>query len=161
MFSALRPNSIIYILDKKNTPTLNKGTVVTITAPRSKSLYSNPLDMVVDIEVKVNDVQESFKNIPANLNIANDGNMIIAETKELMCSEVEAMISNSKSIIDSVEYHKTVLSSCEEMLKELNPQIAKEKEQESKINALEDKVDNVEKSLLDIKEMLAKALIKN
>lgn len=57
MFSALRQNSIIYILDKKDTPTLRKGTVLSVTAPKAKTqgFYSNPLDMVVDINIKVGD----------------------------------------------------------------------------------------------------------
>ena len=44
------------------------------------------------------------------------------------------------------------------MLRELNPQLAKEKEQEEKIGVLEQKVSGVENTLTDIKDMLAKAL---
>lgn len=129
MFSALRQNSIVYILNKQDTPVLKKGIVVSVTAPkaRTQGFYSNPLDMVVDINIKVNDTQETLKNIPANLSIANDGNMVVSETREAMSSEVDSMLSMSKQVLDSVPYHNRVIKACDEMLKELNPQFAKEK----------------------------------
>lgn len=83
--------------------------------------------MVVDIEVKVGDEKETLKNIPANLNMANDGNMVISETREGMCAEVESMIAMSKQVLDSVPYHNQVIDACDSMLKELNPQFAKER----------------------------------
>ena len=44
------------------------------------------------------------------------------------------------------------------MLKVLNPQLAKEKAQEEKIGALEEKVTGMEGTLTDIREMLSIAL---
>jgi len=157
MFSALRQNCLVYILDKKDTPILRKGTVLSVTAPRAKAqgLYSNPLDMVVDINIKVSDTQETLKNIPANLSIANDGTMVISETREAMCSEVESMLASSRQMMESVPYHKKVIETCDDMLKELNPQFAKEKQQEEKISALEAKIGGIETSIGDMKQMLA------
>jgi len=48
-----------------------------------------------------------------------------------------------------------VISKGDEMRKLLNPQFAKEKEQEAKIGILESKVTGIESSLGDIKTMLA------
>lgn len=157
MFSALRQNSVVYILDKKDTPVLKKGTVVSVTAPRAKTqgFYSNPLDMVVDINVNVDSTQETLKNIPANLSIASDGTMAISETREAMCAEVESMLTISKQVIESVPYHNKVIESCDGMLKELNPQFAKERQQEEKISALETKIGGIETSIGDMKQMLA------
>lgn len=162
MFSALRQNSIVYILDKKDSLVLKKGQVVSITAPRPKinGVYSNPLDTVVDMEVKVGESTELFKNIPSNLSIVNDGNMVISETREAMCTEVESMLASSKQVIESIPYHKKVLSTCDEILKELNPQFAKEKLQEEKISNLETKMSGMESTLSNIQNMLSKALNK-
>jgi hypothetical protein len=44
------------------------------------------------------------------------------------------------------------------MLRELNPQFAKEKEQEEKIGLLEKKMNGMEGTLSDIREMLNNAL---
>ena len=75
-----------------------------------------------------------------------------------MSAEVEAMLRTSRQIIDSVDYHKRVIESCDKMLRELNPRFAKEKEQEEKIVSLENKMNGVENTLGDIKEMLSKAI---
>ena len=61
-----------------------------------------------------------------------------------MSAEVDAMLRQSKAILESVDYHERVVKSCEGMLQQLNPQIAKEKEQTEKINKLEGKVSGIE-----------------
>lgn len=68
------------------------------------------------------------------------------------------MLRTSNQVIESVPFHKNVISSCDGILRDLNPQFAKEKEQEEKIGALEQKVCGVESTLTDIKDMLSKAL---
>lgn len=160
MFSTLRQNSPIYILDKKGSPVLKKGVVESVSPQRSRtgSFYGQPLDMVVDITVNVDGTKEEFKNIPASLNIANDGNLVISESKEAMSTEVDSMLSISKQILESVDYHQEVIKKCEQILKDLNPQFAKDKLQEEKINSLEERMGGVEDTLGDIKDMLSKAL---
>ena len=162
MFSTLRQNSPIYVLDKKDSPVLKKGIIETVSPQRSRtgSFYGQPLDMVVDITVNVDGTKEEFKNIPASLNIANDGNLVISESKEAMSTEVDSMLSISKQILESVDYHQEVIKKCEQILKDLNPQFAKDKLQEEKINSLEERMGGVEDTLGDIKDMLSKALNK-
>lgn len=75
-----------------------------------------------------------------------------------MNGEVESMLRNSKNIIESIPYHKEVLNACDEMMKELNPQLAKEKEQEEKIAMLETKMGGMENILLEIHQKLNSAL---
>lgn len=160
MFSTLRQNSPIYILDKKDSPVLKKGIIESVSPQRSRSgsFYGQPLDMVVDIVVNVDSSKEEFKNIPASLSIANDGNLVISESKEAMSTEVDSMLSISKQILESVDYHQEVIEKCEQILKDLNPQFAKDKLQEEKINSLEERIGGVENTLGDIKDMLSKAL---
>ena len=160
MFSTLRQNSPIYILDKKGSPVLKKGVIESVSPQRSRTgtFYGQPLDMVVDIVVNVDGTKEEFKNIPASLGIANDGNLVISESKEAMSTEVDSMLSISKQILESIDYHKDVIDKCEQILKDLNPQFAKDKLQEEKINSLEERIGGVENTLGDIKNMLSKAL---
>ena len=162
MFSTLRQNSPIYILDKKGAPVLKKGIIETVSPQRSRtgSFYGQPMDMIVDIRVNIDGTSQEFKNIPANLSIANDGNIVISETKEAMSTEVDSMLSISKQILESVDYHKDVIEKCEQILKDLNPQFAKDKLQEEKINSLESRIGGVENTLGDIKDMLSKVLDK-
>ena len=162
MFSTLRQNSPIYVLDKKDSPVLKKGIIETVSPQRSRtgSFYGQPMDMIVDIRVNIDGTSQEFKNIPANLSIANDGNIVISETKEAMSTEVDSMLSISKQILESVDYHKDVIEKCEQILKDLNPQFAKDKFQEEKINSLESRIGGVENTLGDIKDMLSKVLNK-
>ena len=162
MFSTLRQNSPIYVLDKKDSPVLKKGIIETVSPQRSRtgSFYGQPMDMIVDIRVNIDGTSQEFKNIPANLSIANDGNIVISETKEAMSTEVDSMLSISKQILESVDYHKDVIEKCEQILKDLNPQFAKDKLQEEKINSLESRIGGVENTLEDIKDMLSKVLDK-
>ena len=162
MFSTLRQNSPIYVLDKKDSPVLKKGIIETVSPQRSRtgSFYGQPMDIIVDIRVNIDGTSQEFKNIPANLSIANDGNIVISETKEAMSTEVDSMLSISKQILESVDYHKDVIEKCEQILKDLNPQFAKDKLQEEKINSLESRIGGVENTLGDIKDMLSKVLDK-
>ena len=146
MFSALRQGSVIYILEKGENPTLKVGQVVSITQPN----YSNNFLMngsTIDINVKVGDQNMDFKNVPSSQSTATYNNVIIAETKELMSNEVDNMLQSSKSIVDSVTYHNNVIASCENILKELNPRFAKEKERDEDITNLKDKMGGIESKM--------------
>lgn len=164
MFSALRENSLFYILEKGEKPSLKIGQVRSVSQPipkyNSGALSPYNMESYVDISVQVNDKTIDFKQLPSSQSIANFGGtgMVVAETRELMSAEVESMIRTSKQVLESITYHENVLGSCEDILKELNPQFAKEKEQEQKIDSLEVRIGGIETTLTDMKEMLSRAL---
>lgn len=150
MFQGLRTNSLFYVLDKGENPNLRIGQVVSVSNPQTKyPTFNNgftpqPMETVVDVKVKLGDEEVDFKQLPANGQIANDKNLVVSDNKDAMSAEVDAMLRQSKAILESVDYNKRVLESCEGMLQQLNPQIAKEKEQTEKINKLEGKVSGIE-----------------
>ena len=150
MFQGLRTNSLFYVLDKGENPNLRVGQVVSVSNPQTKyPAFNNgftpqPMETVVDVKVKLNDEEVDFKQLPANGQIANDKNLVVSDNKDAMSAEVDAMLRQSKAILESVDYNKRVVESCEGMLQQLNPQIAKEKEQTEKINKLEGKVSGIE-----------------
>ena len=166
MFSGLRTASLFYILEKGDNPTLKVGQVSTVSNPTPKygqfstsPMFGQQMETVVDISVKVGDETMDFKQLPSNLSIANIGqNIVVSENKEAMNAEVEAMLRTSRGIIDSIPYHEKVIASCDSILRELNPQFAKEKPQEEKIGALEERMGGIEGTLGSIQEMLSKAL---
>ena len=153
MFQGLRTNSLFYVLDKGENPNLQIGQVVSVSNPQAKyPTFNNgftpqPMETVVDVKVKINDDEVDFKQLPANGQIANDKNLVVSDNKEAMSAEVDAMLRQSKAILESVDYHERVVKSCEEMLLQLNPHIAKEKEQAEKISKLEGKVSGMEGKL--------------
>lgn len=155
MFSALRQGSVVYILEKGENPVLKIGQVVSITQPN----YSSNFLMngsTIDINVKVNNQNMDFKNVPSSQSIANYNNAVITETKELMSNEVDNMLQSSRSIVDSVTYHNNIITSCENILKELNPRFAKEKERDEDINNLKDKMGGIESKMDKILVLLQK-----
>lgn len=155
MFSALRQGSVVYILEKGENPVLKVGQVVSITQPN----YSSNFLMngsTIDINVKVNNQNMDFKNVPSSQSVANYNNAVITETKELMSNEVDNMLQSSRSIVGSVAYHNNIITSCESILKELNPRFAKEKERDEDINNLKDKMGGIESKMDKILGLLQK-----
>lgn len=167
MFQGLRTNSIFYVLDKSKEPVLKIGQVISVSNPQPKfpvyqagQFNPQPMETTVDVKVKMPNEEVEFKQLPANGQIANDGNLVVSESREAMMAEVEAMLRHSKEVIDSQSYHKKVVTNCEQIMDTLNPRIAKEKAQEQKISQLESKVCGMESTLSNIESMLQKALNK-
>lgn len=155
MFSALRQGSVVYILEKGENLVLKVGQVVSITQPNYGSNFLMN-GSTIDINVKVNNQNMDFKNVPSSQSVANYNNAVITETKELMSNEVDNMLQSSRSIVDSVAYHNNIITSCESILKELNPRFAKEKERDEDINNLKDKMGGIESKMDKILGLLQK-----
>lgn len=154
MFSGVRQNNLFYILEKENEPKLKIGQVVSVSNPQSQfgQLYGQPTDSFVDITVKVDGETMEFKKLPSSSSIADSGKdgVIVSDSKEVMNNEVESMLQSSQSILDRIDYHKTVVQNCNQILRVLNPRLAKEKERDedisnlkNKIGGLEDKMDKI------------------
>lgn len=161
MFSSLRQDSLIYVLNKKDSPILSIGRVISVSAPTPKypTTFTNPINNIestVDITVNIDGNNYDFKKIPSQLSIYGDNNAVISETRDAMASEIETMRSNSQNIIDSIDYHKKIIECCSNMLEQLNPNLAKEREQENRLNNLESKLGNIESSLAELSNFLKK-----
>lgn len=147
MFSGLKQNSIVYILDKSNSISFKTGTVTRIN---SKYNQLNPMDALLDITVSSSDGNYSFEKIPSSLSIANYGTLVLSDSKESLIADIEATIKNSQSIIDSVDYHKKLVDDCGAVLEQLNPSLLKERETEERMCKLEDKITGMEDKLASI-----------
>lgn len=159
MFGGLRQGNLLYILEKNaQGATLRVAQVESISNPQPRygqmNQFSAQTDMVVDIKARHNEDVLEFKQLNTSLSIANSGNLVLSDSKEIMSSEVETLMRTSRQTIESVPYHEKMLTDCEAMLKELNPQFAREKEHEEKIDALEGKMGRIEGTLNKIQTML-------
>lgn len=157
MFQNLRAGSIVYILQKDEPPALSIKTVSNVV---SSTGFNNYLPQTIDIQVKIDDVVTDFKQLPGQLSIANydNGKTIISDSKDIIIQEVNNMINNSQQILNSIPYHQSVLETGEQILRQLNPELAKQKDQEDKINNLESKIGGIETKLDDICSMLSQKL---
>lgn len=142
MFSNLSQNSILYVLDLQSSPKVLSGPVERVSIPRPKYNTFNPnMEMIVDVIAVINGERREFKGIP-NGSIANFGSdaFILAESKEALNSYINAMLQNSKSVLESVEKHKKLVVDYEEALQELNPSLKADKEKDKAIHDLQEQV---------------------
>lgn len=149
MFSNLSPNSILYVLDLQSNPKILSGPVERISLPRPKYNTFNPnMEMVVDIFASINGERREFKGVP-NGSIANFGDsaFVLADSKESLNSYINAMLQNSKNIINSVEKHEKLIIDYEEALQELNPSIKADKEKDRAIQSLQDQLGELKKMI--------------
>lgn len=156
MFSSLRPGATLYILDKSDEPIVKIGYVESVTTPRPMYKTYNPavsfgtnMQTVVDVTIRINNEKKDFVGLPSNESIHSHGDYVVSETREAMISEVDAMLQNSRNVIESVDNHKKIIVACENILKDLNPVYAKEKERDVAI-------DDLTKQVSDMKQVLKK-----
>ena len=157
MFSALSQGSPIYILDKTSSPKYNIGEIVGVSYPKTNPYNLGPQN-TVDIKVKIEgDVQE-FSSIPSINSIVsyNNGKIVISETKQGIQNEVESILSNSKQILNNIDNYKKNVEDCEEILKQLNPQFAIDKERDERLSNLENRFDGFESKLDKIFNLVQK-----
>ena len=139
MFSALNQGSLVYILDKTDGVKFKIGEIVGTTVPQFAIDGSG---MVMKLSVKINGNVAEYNNVPSAATIVsyNNGKFIIAETKQSIQSEVESTLHNANYIIEHIEDYKSQIAQCEDVLKELNPQYAKDKARDEEIANIKSEV---------------------
>ena len=154
MFSALTQGSSVYILDKTSSPKYSIGEVIGVSQPKINFNGQS----TVDLRVNVDNTTQEFSNLLSinSINTYNGGKVIISETKQGIQNEVESILENSKKIIDNIDVYKQNISDCEEILKQLNPQFAKDKERDDRLFNLESRFDGVESKLDKIFDLIKK-----
>lgn len=149
MFQSLRQGNQIYILHKDAKPTLDTGTVVSVSVPMPKysvpPIYGQPQEMVVDVVVKVNNADTTYQKLPATAEIADFGSngIVISANKDAMNAEIVSLKNKSNEAINSVEYHKGILKGCDEILASLNPEYAERQQQQAEINELKSQMEEL------------------
>ena len=152
MFSNLSQNSILYVLDMSGSPKVLSGPIERVTMPRPKYNSFNPnMEMVVDITATVNGERREFKGVP-NSSIADFGSdsFVLAESRDALSSYINAMLQNSRGILNSVDKHRKLIDSYEEALQELNPSLKADKEKDRAIQALQDQVSELKQMLVNM-----------
>lgn len=160
MLSALQQGSLVHIIDKTKDIKYLVGEVINKTEPQPdyNSNLGNNLQSYFDLTVKVNGENYELKHINSGVNLVNNGNIIVSESKESLSPTVESILHNSKKIIDpeNIAYHTKAVEDCEEILKKLSPSFAKQKEIDGRIESLESKMTGVDDKLDKIFNLLSK-----
>ena len=161
MFSGLRQGTALYVLDKSKEPKVIQGYVERVSVPHPMYPNYNPsvsfganLQTIVDVTVKLGDERKEFVGVPSTATIHSYGDYVLSESKDGMIQEVTTMLENSKSIVQNVDQHKSNISACEKILKELNPVYAKEQERDEAIDNISGRMDRIEDILARLENKL-------
>ena len=153
MFSALSQGSPVYLLDKTSSLDYKVGEIIGVSQPKF-----NTFGNTVDIKVKIDDSIQEFNGIPSiNTFVSyNNGKFIISETKQGIQNEVESILQNRKFIIQNIDNYEQDIVKCENILKQLNPQFAIDKERDERLSKLENKFDTLDSKLDKIFNLVQK-----
>ena len=128
MFGQLRINNPLFVLNKQGSPSLEIGTVVSVTAPIPQlSSIGQPTMYTVDVTARINDQNVTYQKLPANTDVADfagNGNVVVSCSRESMNSELQAMRQRSVDIVKSVEYHNGMIQAIDKIIQDLNPEEA-------------------------------------
>lgn len=145
-FNSLGNGNPFYVLRKGEKPILDVGVVRSKTQPRAKFPTNTPnlmagmqVQQVIDIVATINGKDETFSDVPVNVEIAARGNDTFSGSREAMLQAVDAMLQTSRKALDQIPYHKNVISESEKMMETLNPRYAEEKRQAKTIKNLEER----------------------
>ena len=137
MFQSVRPNSPIYVLHKGDNPRLETGYVANQPIPKPKyqmpHTFGQPQEMIVDLVIKLNDMSINLNSIPASLDIAdsysNGESIVISDSREAMNSEIISLKQKSVDLLNSVDYHKSLIACYDKLLSDFNPEMAEKQAQ--------------------------------
>lgn len=162
-FNSLTNGNPFYVLRKGEKPILEVGVVKSKSQPRAKFPTQTPnimtgvqMQQVVDLIATINGKDETFQEIPINVEIAQRGNDTFSGSREAMLQAVDSMLQTSKKAIDQIPFHKSVISESEKMLELLNPRYAEEKKQARTIKTLEERQAATDAKLDSILKILQK-----
>ena len=149
MFNTARPNSRAYIFFKGDKPRFEQGFVV--NNPVVKPKYNIPMNLnqrqetITDITIKTDSGTYNFNSIPSELEVAdtycNGEAAVISLSRDAMSAEVLSLKQRSEDVIKSVPYHESFITVCNDVVSQLNPEYAEQKQRDGRLDNLEKKVD--------------------
>lgn len=153
MFQNLTQGSIITIL-YKNVPRVVDGRIISVNTHMPQFNPQQPMAMmngpVTDISVQAGNDTIPFAGLPASGVVANfpDKGLFIATDRSAIVREVESMAAASKQVLESVPAHQKMVSDCEALLIDLNPERKKEALQTQEMSAMRDEIAELKELLL-------------
>lgn len=162
-FNSLGNGSPFYVLRQGEKPILEVGVVKQKSQPRAKFPTQTPnimqgmqMQQVLDVVATINGKDETFTDVPLNVEIALKGNTTFSGSREAMIQAVDTMLQTSKKALEQIPYHKNVIAESEKMMETLNPQYAENKQQARTIKDLQERQNAQDKKLDDIYSLLQK-----
>lgn len=149
MFSTVRVNQQIYILDKAN-GTFEIGTVCeepkarfSQTPPNTQfnMPYTQPMTVqVVDLKIQTPNGIQTLVGLPVDKNVYDNQakTLFATEDKATMLNELKVLKGQSEAHVKQTQYHQDMIGKYEGWIEMLNPEEAEKKRNEQKIATLEE-----------------------
>lgn len=141
MFQSLSQGASLSIL-YKNEPRVVEGRVLSVSTHMPSYNPGQPMAMlngpVTDITVQVDGNTIPFAGLPANGVTANfpDKSMFVSTDRTAILREIEAMRNSSKQVLEQVPVHQKMVSACDELLIQLQPEKQQEARRDKEIESL-------------------------
>ena len=143
LFKEMKPGYPVYFLDKESVKAY-QGKVVSVAVPRYDApkfgQISQPqTGMVVDVTIEANGEAKTY-TIPESTSVAYACMVVLSSDKDGILREVEALKSEAEATLSKMETAKANVAKCDAILEEWNPQIAEKRENERRIEGIENEV---------------------
>lgn len=148
MFSTVRVNQQIYVLDKAN-GTFEVGTVCEEPKTRYSQItpnqqfntpYPQPMTVqVVDLKIQTPNGTQTLQGLPMDKSVYDNQakTLFATEDKAIMLNELKGLKNQSENHVKMTKYHEEMIPKYEEWIGLLNPEEAEKKRNEAKIASLE------------------------
>lgn len=119
------------------------------------------MEMVVDVAVNIGGQNTNLQGLPAGADIADfgqNGNIVVSCSRDAMNGELSTLRQKSVDILNSVEYHKGMIESCDKMLNALNPEFAAKQQQEQEIDMMKQQIASMTQNMNTLMQMNQKLM---
>lgn len=115
--------------------------------PQAQGSYQ-AMQMVVDVTIERNGKSQTYTT-PDSLSVTYAGNdIVIATERDGILKEVEALKVQNEDELNKVEQRKKIVSECNKILMDWNPQLKEKQETEERFT-------KIESSMSELKNMLS------
>ena len=119
--------------------------------------HENDLETSINEFLKENNTILYLRPHPAQdvsvMKLDEMSNIVVADNKLAMNSEIMSLKQKSVDALNSVDYHQQVIVNCDRMLSELNPEFAEKQQQQAEINELKAQVHDLTRGMSDLMQM--------
>ena len=161
-FAKTRQGCQIYLLRRGSQPQLEIVNVSQVSERMAMpgGGYAYPPRSVVNITVDTQPQQTTFQCVPTDTDVyyCENGQTVVAATKEAMNNELTSMMRRSEEIIRSVDNHRVIIESCNELLNKLNPERGEKAKQDEEIATIKSELNELSKRNQRIEALLERAL---
>lgn len=149
-FKDLKVGHQVYILTRGSDIKVETGRVVAVSPsrfPQAQGGYQ-AMQMVVDVTIEHNGKSQTYAT-PDSLSVTYAGNdIVIATERDGILKEVEALKAQNEDELNKFEQRKKIVSECNKILMDWNPQLKEKQETEERFT-------KIESSMSELKNMLS------